>query len=486
MRNDQDDKLPLHARVSEVPIRTPVDVRLGLAVIPARYIFRGLLKGVVDTPVLKNVRHYSLDLLTRPFRDSYFAKLNHTLSQVSPEDIRQFITKDGKLLEEDSAIMRQVQRSGEAGKALIAKVRDIQHPWGASDLASNTIGHSLREFADALSKGKTPTLTLTEYSTEEKLRKAMGVMNFDLSYAASIGVGSLAMTAAIRSRVLNDIHSLFTETVGYELGKDPASVTMSDIFASKNQIIESTSSNYQNKMLQRLGISLMPFLQLHPMLRSFPFGDLAVGAWGAFWVHEVWGRQPTMLELLSDFANDKLNPKFGIGDKVRSSDIINLYQQYAIKFHPDWAFKSVLTNDPAENRIWAHSEPIFTRVADLMNETYNYKHPAHIDPETGLPETTASFTLPKFIYLLGNGLINAHQPEWSMAYIEIANTYGMKAVKEVQQAQNDGASLKDVVKKYPVERIVHAQVNAPLPQVQAQAAQLSKMQPQMMGPQLPA
>lgn len=450
----QDNQLPLHARVSEVPIRTPVDVRLGLAVAPARYLPRGLARLATDSNSPDFIKRRTLEPLQQFFAPRCFNILDARLQKISEADINSVIYgKDGSLVTNADEILRNMEKGGEKWETLFKDIAQIQRPWGAGgrELVENTVKHALSAHATSIEEGTKKVLSITKKSRVQKLLSPMSNVLFETGYDNMLGVGALGMAYAIRQRVMNDMTSLFTEVVAYEKDKDPSQITKSDIFNSDNLIISSTTSNYRSKMVQRLGISLMPFLKNVPSIRALPFGDLQMGMWGLLWSFDIWGRQPTMLELLSDFANDKLNPKFGIGDKVKPTDIINLYQQYAIKFHPDWALKSIQSNDPAENRLWAHSEKVFDRIADLMNNTYNYKHPAHIDETTGLPEPAANFPLPKFIFLLGNGLINAQKPEWSKAYIEIADQYGMKAVKEVQQAEKEGAALKDVLTKYPVD-----------------------------------
>ena len=50
---------------------------------------------------------------------------------------------------------------------------------------------------------------------------------------------------------------------------------------------------------------------------------------------------------------------------------------------------------------------------------------------------------------MGHDLIDTHQPQTTLAYIEIANRYGMEAVKEMRTALAQGATLEQVVTKYP-------------------------------------
>lgn len=474
-KKELDQHLPLHARVSEVPIRTPVDVRLGVALVPARYVLRWLAEAVTSTNTF--FKQHTLDPIIKRITPSYYGAINTRLAALSHGELKEML---GTALDASTSfdmeaqkdiLMGQITRSP-AGQRLIRDIARIQRVWGAGGEAENTVEYALRDYVtkarDASTlDGLVPTMTLK--SMEKILPGKMPESIFKLIYDNMLGVASFGMTYAVRQRVLNDMTSLFSETVAYELDKSVDQVTKADIFASKNNIIESTVENYRAKLGQRLAISMVPFLKNLKSVRALGFSDLAVGLWGGFWAYDVWGREPTMLELFSDFANDKLNPKFGIGDKFRSGEIINLYQQYAIKFHPDWAYNGVLTSDPAEHRIWAQSEKIFERVADLMNHTYNYKHPAHIDPETGFPTSTAKFPLPKLIYLLGHDLINVHRPEWSLAYVEIANEHGMKAVKDVQKLEAEGVPLPEVLTRYPLSSALMATSHVP-PAIQQEHA----------------
>ncbi len=92
----------------------------------------------------------------------------------------------------------------------------------------------------------------------------------------------------------------------------------------------------------------------------------------------------------------------------------------------------------------------FDRMTQLMNLTYAYKHPSDIDPQTGQVRRQADFALPKFIYLLGHDLIDVNKPEQTLAAIEIANQFGIPAVKEMQAMLKSGASLVQVTERFPI------------------------------------
>ncbi|GEM_PF-1298469 len=431
---------PQHAVISEIPQRTPVEVRLGLALLPARYLLRGLFKTLTDSSLPEAMQKILVDPWRNPiFAEPLYQKLQSKLSQVDAHDL--FM---GKIPDDAYEIAHQLHDSPKA-QALLKEFHQILRPWDAKGVA-----HNMLQYAIADRDKATDLLTLTEES-KGRIRGAMAEPLFESLYDHSLGMGSLAMTFAIRKRVRNDIQNLYTEAVGYEMGKPASRVTMEDIFNSDNTIIQSTVHNYRNKFAQRLGISVLPFLRNVPGFRSWQFGEAAIGLWGAMWVFDVWGRQPTNLEMLSDFVNDKLNPKFGISDPIRTADIINLYQRYATKFKPEVAFKSVLSSDIGEGHVWAQSEKIYQRIADLMNDTYSYKHTVRLDEETGLPVNLANFTVPKFIYLMGHDMINPYQPDWSMAYVQMADKYGMDVVRQVRKEQQSGMQLSEILKRYPVD-----------------------------------
>lgn len=438
------DAYPLHAQVSAVPVRTPIDVRLGLTLLPARYILRAFSKTLTDSGTPDIFRKYT----TIPIRDHLFAeplfkKVNARLAQTPAQTLIPGAIPE-HVDEITKALRGTIEHPNLPAQALKEDLRVLLQPFDAKDQVNNLLEYSIRH-----RDPKTGLLTLTDES-KNRIKSRLSEPLFEFLYDNALGVGSFWMAYTIRQRVLTDMKSIYSEAVAYELNKDPSQITEQDIFDSKNTIVHSTVQNFNTKQNQRFGISFLPFLKNVPAIRASQFGDLAIGAWGLLWAFDVWGREPTMLEMLSDFVNDRLNLKFGFGDKIKPTDIINIYQQYALKFYPEKSFRSLISRDPVEQQLWAANETVFSRIAELMNDSYNYKHTAVLDPMTGAPIASADFTLPKFIYLLGHDLINTREPEWTKAYIEIANKYGMEAVKETAKAQKSGKPLGDVLAKYPV------------------------------------
>lgn len=444
--NIDNQSAPPHALMNESPARTDYTVRFGLTLLPARYVLRGLFSSIMDSSAPELLKRYTGD----PIRDKLFAnplfkRIDNHFSTIKRSDILGAHTHLTPESSEAERVINEALNTTEKGRELKSFLGKQLRQYGAGRETGNTLHYALTNPASAGSD----RIALTDMS-KSRIRSAMSNMVFETLYDNSLGLGSLWMTLKIRERVLHDMHSVFSEAVSYELGKDPSAITDQDIFSSPNEIIQATAENYTNKRNQRLGISTLPILKNIPSLRALKIGDVAIGAWGLFWAYDTWGREPTMLDLFSDFVNDKLHPKFGIGDQVRSSDIINLYQNYALKFRPDSAFTNVANSDISEGKLWLQSEGIFREIAQLMNESYNYKHKPKIDPETGFPAKSASFQLPKFVYLLGHGLLDIHKPDWTIAFVRIANEYGMEAVKEVERAYRRNMDLDSVLKKYPV------------------------------------
>ena len=267
-------------------------------------------------------------------------------------------------------------------------------------------------------------------------------------YNSALLLGSTALTLSYSGLVYKDIKNIFCETVGAEFDKDPAQVTYEDINRSQNKIVRQTMNNFWSKLAQRAGIDLL-FIPA-AFMRSLSMGDAVLGGISLQLFSDTWKRKTTMFEDLVTFVNNKINPRNGLGQPIAQGEIFDLYQHYNEKFHPEQMFTNVLERGTGEGAIWATSQPIFARIAELMNQTYAYKHQTVIDPATGHAKLQANFPLPKFVYLLGNDMINTREPERTLATIEIANQYGIPAVKEAAQLWQHGASTAQVLARFPV------------------------------------
>lgn len=270
-----------------------------------------------------------------------------------------------------------------------------------------------------------------------------------VSYNAAMGIGSLALTTGYSWTVYKDIKNIFSEAVAMETGKSPADVNSRDLYASDNRIVQKTMNNYGWRTAKRIFTDVLFFPAA--MARSVPAGDLMVGGKALQAFGETWKRKTTMFEDLVTFINNKINPRNGLGQTINVGEVFDLYQHYAEAYNPSTMFTNVLERGTGEGTLWAQSQPIFQRMTELMNLTYAYKHSSVIDPTTGHAVHQADFALPKFIYLLGHDLIDVKKPEQTLVTIEIANRFGIAAVKEMQTMLATGADLKQVVGRFPVE-----------------------------------
>ncbi len=268
------------------------------------------------------------------------------------------------------------------------------------------------------------------------------------TYAGAVGLGSGYLSYRYSQMVKSDIQNIFGEAVAYENDKPARSITFEDIRRSDNRMVQRTVENHGSKLRGRLATDGL-FLGA-AALRSGPLTDFFLGLKGVQIFADTWKRKTTMFEDLITFINNKINPRNGLGQAISVGDIFDLYQHYAEAFNPDRMFKNVVERGTGEGVLWAKNQAIFQRITELMNLTYAYKHRSVIDPATGHAVHQADFALPKFIYLLGHDLIDIHKPEETLARIEIANQYGIPAVKEMQTALAHGTALSEILQRYPL------------------------------------
>ncbi len=268
------------------------------------------------------------------------------------------------------------------------------------------------------------------------------------TYAGAIGVGSGWLSYRYSRMVKSDIQNIFSEAVAYEKDKPVSAITFDDIKESDNHIVQRTVENHRSKLRSRLGTDAMFFGAA--VLRSAHITDFLLGIKGLQIFSDTWKRKTTMFEDLITFINNKINPRNGLGQAITVGEIFDLYQHYSEMFAPTKMFHNVLERSTEEGARWAQSQPIFQRITELMNLTYAYKHSSVIDPTTGRAVPQADFALPKFIYLLGHDLIDVNQPQQTLVTIEIANRFGIGAVKEMQVMLKNGGTLEDIVQRFPV------------------------------------
>jgi hypothetical protein len=77
-------------------------------------------------------------------------------------------------------------------------------------------------------------------------------------------------------------------------------------------------------------------------------------------------------------------------------------------------FNTIIERNSNDSLVWAKGHKVFSRITELMNQTYAYKHNSLTDSNGNLV-IQADFALPKFIYLLGHNLIDPSDPEHTLA-----------------------------------------------------------------------
>ena len=315
---------------------------------------------------------------------------------------------------------------------------------------------SLRGFNPFAREGTLEKVLQDVPDSEKKFTKGMRTRFWDAGYDNSLGIGSLALTTLYAMRVKSDMRSVFAETVAYEQGKKPSDITFMDLARSDNAIVSHTVHNYVMKNIGRYATDLVFFgryLAKIPGLnwmRVMPFGDAGVGIKGAVLLNEVVAKKNTIFEDLVQLIDKKLNPIKGIGEPITASDMIDLYQKYAMQHNPEAAFKDATIRQRRDGIDWDKAKPLFSRIADLMNQTYKYKHSTldHVSYEERELAATSDLALPKFLYLLGHGLIDPRRPEESLTYVELANRHGIEAVKTVCRGIEQGTAFREAIKPY--------------------------------------
>ncbi len=421
---------PPHSKTESTLAPTAEFTRIFLLAWIIRYIARGSLSEIFDPR--------TFDFIKKP--------VNRFIDWVA---LNPMIGKFNKLLNEEAKLIGTVQKDvhgieneGHVGHAIYTKLRPLIRRWrgNGSDIIPGIVKNATRSpVTGALELGKDSIGVL-----RNMIRSGLD----DIGYALTLGFGSSYLSWRYSRLVRQDIINIFRETVGYEKNIPQEQVTFDDIRNSNNAIVRRTVENYRSKLWERWSTDALFFVAAP--LRSLNITDLLLGVKGVQIFADTWQRKTTMFEDLVTFINNKINPRNGLGQPIGVGEIFDLYQHYTEQFQPDVMFRNVIARNAVEDDAWSKSQPIFQRMADLMNNSYAYKHKTVIDESTGKPKQPEDFALPKFIYLLGHNLIKPGQPQQTLATIEIANRYGIPAVKDMQAMFGAGANLDAVLARYPV------------------------------------
>ncbi len=259
-------------------------------------------------------------------------------------------------------------------------------------------------------------------------------------------VGGLlyCVTLFYAGRTFGDYRRLFTKSLADEFDKKPEDIGTiefcREFMRSTNTVVEEARNNFFKYNARRFGVTSFFLLALFkkPFTEIGPdrVADIAaVGNAGYLMTDTIW-RKATSYEELSSFAALKLNQIDRIGERVTTNDLVNLYEHHIRKKYPERSLRNKMHLPE-----WQEIQFSFGRMADLMNETYKL-----------VPvKEQANFDIDTFIYLIGHKLIDHDHPNRTLAYVEVANKYGIKAVKEMASKLGSGASLESVLQRYPVE-----------------------------------
>ena len=264
-------------------------------------------------------------------------------------------------------------------------------------------------------------------------------------FDAAAGAVMMGTTGFFALNTWRDMKSVFKETVAYETNKDPSQITSKDIIQSNNNVVVRSRRNLVRFNAIRALVNTSFFASFLPVrqsksgwwdFKSSESVDLGLGLNGAYLVREVVTRDTTFFEQLQNFIDRKVNQRNSLGEDIHAIELMRLFERNALDNDPQNAFRG-RTN----TLIWEQSWQVFERMAELMNNTYQHTS----------GKEKANFTLPKFLYLIGHNLIRPDKYEQSMAYVEVANRYGMSALKKVVESVKDGTDLTDALRPYPVD-----------------------------------
>jgi len=274
-------------------------------------------------------------------------------------------------------------------------------------------------------------------------------------YSSTVGLLMGSVTGFFAYRTWQDMRSIFAESLAWEFNKDEKDVGLADFWKSKNTVVQQTMGNYIRYNARRLAIDSFFFLPViaapilskfgvkqsskwHPINWHFETGaDLGLGANAVYLLSDVVSRKITPFESLQSAIDRKINHSEHADAQMTAPDLLDIYERHAAK----GAIDSFIGHRGSPE--WDRSMVIFTRMADLINQTY----------ENVTPKEKADFGISHFIYLVGHNLIQPKKVEQTLAYIEVANRYGMKALKQVVKEVKEGADVATALQQYPVARL---------------------------------
>lgn len=273
-------------------------------------------------------------------------------------------------------------------------------------------------------------------------------------YSGFAGLVMEGVTAVFAYTTWKDMRNIFAEALAWEFNKKPEDVNFNDFRRSKNTMVQQTLNNYVRYNLRRAAVNLTFFA---PYIFKKPFewmtknaapdsmwrpekwhaesgADFALGTNALYLLSDVFSRKATPFEAMQATIDFKINHTESYADKIAATDLLDIYERHAAN-GPIQSF-TYQRGTPQ----WEESMQVFQRMADLMNQTYN----------NDTRKEQANFTMGKFIYLVGNGLIQPSECEQTRTLIEVSNRYGIDALKQAVNSMTQGGTLQQALSAYPI------------------------------------
>ncbi len=301
-----------------------------------------------------------------------------------------------------------------------------------AEAAANVVGATRGRVAGAI---KLPWLQKVAAMSEKDAGRALDKVEAPVVGAFMLGVSTLYM-----GRTYKDLKAAFSEAISWETGKKKEDINFMDIMKSDNTLVEAARRNFMKYNVRRFAVNT-PFFSHHVFKSVRPKDSILFGVASnsIYLMSDVLSRKETFFERLQGFVDEKVLHTEKLGEQITAIDLINLYELHSRDKNPNYRFTGRM-----DTKEWQDRVKVFGRMAELMNETYgNQTNPEH-----------ANFTLSKMIYLMGHGMITTGgDVERSCAYIEVANRYGIDAVKEMTgKNMTDGSDLAYMRQKYPISQ----------------------------------
>lgn len=240
-------------------------------------------------------------------------------------------------------------------------------------------------------------------------------------HAIGVGAFMLGVTGYYSHRTYQDMRNLFAQPLAWEFGKKEQDVGWDDIMHSQNLLVQQARDNFMNYNTRRFGVNAVFLGGLLPrhILKPDNAVKLGIAANALYLMRDVLFRKETFFERLQSFIDDKINHADRVGDLITAGDLMSLYYRHSKDKNENFVPPHMNT------QAWKRDEALFARMADLMNQTYG---------NTPVKEH-ADFTITKFLYLVGMGLLSSENPEKNVTYVEMANNQGIPAVKQAALSQ---------------------------------------------------